>query len=123
MRYKACGKLPSVFGVSECAAPPLQRVTKVIKLASIENILYENPGSSNSSAIKLLECAVIAVNFCVCLARALLCEWRLELGGVGIYGSKDRRVFPISPKIYYIRARILRQRKLDEYTIIRKQGG
>jgi len=26
-------------------------------------------------------------------ARALLCERRLELGGVGIYDSKDRRIF------------------------------
>ena len=26
-------------------------------------------------------------------ARALLCEWRLEFWGVGMYGSEDRRIF------------------------------
>jgi hypothetical protein len=61
--------------------------------------------------------------FFVCAARALLCEWRLELGGVGIYGSKDRRIFPILDKFDYIRARILRQGKLSEYIIIDNKVG
>jgi hypothetical protein len=26
-------------------------------------------------------------------ARAMLCEWRLELGGVGVYDIEDRRIF------------------------------
>ena len=47
----------------------------------------------------------------VCGARALLCEWRLELGGVGIFGSKDRRRFSDLSQIstilehgFYVRA-------------------
>jgi len=92
-------------------------------LAFRENIFYEHSESSRYGNFKLLECAVIAVNFCVCLARALLCEWRLELGGVGIYGSKDHQIFPIRVKIYYIGARVLHQSKLTEYTIIRQRGG
>jgi hypothetical protein len=29
----------------------------------------------------------------VCAARALLFEWRLEMGGVGIHDNEDRRMF------------------------------
>ena len=54
------------------------------------------PESSGYENIKLRECAVIAVIFFVCaqLGRSFF-EWRLELGGVGIFGSKNRRIFPI----------------------------
>ena len=55
--------------------------------------------------------------------KALLCENSLKLGGVGTYGSKDRRIFPIWVKIYNIIARILRQSKLNEYMIIDTKVG
>ena len=49
--------------------------------------------SSRYEYIKLQECAVIAIIFFVRAARALLCLSSLELGGVGIYYSEDRRIF------------------------------
>jgi hypothetical protein len=51
-------------------------------------------------------------------ARALLFSSSLKLGGVGIYGCEDRRKFSDLSQIYYFRARILRQSKLNEYIII-----
>jgi hypothetical protein len=56
-------------------------------------------------------------------ARALFCENSIKLGGVGIYGRKDRQIFPIFAKIYSIRARTLRQRKFSEYIIIDSKVG
>jgi hypothetical protein len=70
-------------------------VTKVLRLASTETIFYKHPEISTYGRIKLQDYAAIAVIFFVFAARALLCGWRLELGGVGINGSKDRRIFPI----------------------------
>jgi hypothetical protein len=35
----------------------------------------------------------MAINFLVRAARALLCPSSLELGGVGIYDSENRRIF------------------------------
>jgi hypothetical protein len=62
--------------------------------------------------------------FFVCAARALLCEWRLVLGGALAYmAAKIAENFPISAKIYYIRARILHRSKLNDYTIILQQVG
>jgi len=51
-------------------------------------------------------------------ARTLLCENSLKLGGVGINDSEDRRIFSDLGQDNYVRARILRQRKLSEYIII-----
>ena len=62
-------------------------MTKVLKLASKENIFYEHPESSRYENIKLKGFVVIAVIFFVSAAWALLYEWWLEFGGVGIYGS------------------------------------
>jgi hypothetical protein len=48
--------------VFEYAALPLERVTKVLRLASKEKKIYEHPESSRNENIKLQECAVIAIN-------------------------------------------------------------
>jgi hypothetical protein len=53
----------SVCAVSDCAAPSLQRLTNVVKLAITENKFYEHPESSKSSAIKLQKFAVIFIYF------------------------------------------------------------
>ena len=82
----------SVCGVSEFTSLTLQRVTKVVKLASI--FFNEHPESLESSAIKLQECAVIASYFFfVRAARTLLRLSSLKFGGVGINDSEDRRIF------------------------------
>jgi hypothetical protein len=47
----------------------------------------------------------------------------LELGALAYMAAKLAEYFPISEKIYYIGARVLRQRKLNEYTIIYKKVG
>ena len=57
------------------------------------------------------------------VARALLRPSSLKLGGVGINDCEDRRIFSDLGKIYYIRALILRQSKLNEYIIIDKKVG
>jgi hypothetical protein len=60
----------------------------------VQNIfVYEHPEGSESSAIKLQECAVISIYFFVRAARALLRPSSLNLGNVGIFDSKDRRIF------------------------------
>jgi hypothetical protein len=49
---------------------------------------------------------------------ALLCENPLKLGGVGINDCEDRQIFTDLSQYKYIRARILRQSKLNECIII-----
>ena len=61
--------------------------------------------------------------FFVRVARALLRPSSLKLGGVGINDCEDRRIFSDLGKIYYIRALILRQSKLNEYIIIDSKLG
>jgi hypothetical protein len=62
--------------------------------------------------------------FFVSAARALLCEWRLELGGVGIYmTAKIAEYFRSEPNFTCFRARILRQSKLNGYIIIDRKLG
>jgi hypothetical protein len=61
--------------------------------------------------------------FFVRAARALLCENSLKLGALGYLTAKIAEYFPISAKIYYIRARVLRQSKLNEYIIIDSKVG
>jgi hypothetical protein len=58
-------------------------------------------------------------------ARALFRPSSLELGGVGLYDSEDRRIFFDLSQISTILEHgfYLRQRKLDEYIIIDKQVG
>jgi hypothetical protein len=56
-------------------------------------------------------------------ARALLCPSSLELGGVGIYDSENRQFFRSEPNTNFIRARILRQSKANEYKIIDTKVG
>jgi hypothetical protein len=66
---------------------------RYLRLASRENIFYENLKSFGNENIKLQECSVITITFCVRAARALLRPSSLELGGVVIYESEDRRNF------------------------------
>jgi hypothetical protein len=60
----------------------------------------------------LQEYAAIANNLLVRAARSLFREWRLELGGVGIYNSENHQIFSDLSQIstiiehgFYVRAR------------------
>jgi hypothetical protein len=65
-----------------------------MRLASRENIFYGHPESFGNKNIKLQECTVIAIDFFVREARALFRRSSLKFGGVGIFDSEDRRLFP-----------------------------
>jgi hypothetical protein len=85
---------------------------KILRVLKNENIL-------NSMSARPFLSALLARG-----ARTLLCEWRPRFGGALEYmAAKIAAYFRSEPNRNYIRARISRQSKSNEYKIIDRKVG